>query len=123
MKLMTQEQLDNMSYYIHPDLPNTEVYVNDISKIPAKKGIDKSKYILVNPLSNIIAQFEFIESDDPMLYDDVYQLIEDPNIYIQVNDDFGYIVHILNYEHTESKEVGTYQLLSTAMRKAIWLGE
>lgn len=123
MKLMTQEQLDNMSYYIHPDLPNTEVYVNDISKIPAKKGIDKSKYILVNPLSNIIAQFEFIESDEPMLYDDVYQLIEDPNIYIQVNDDFGYIVHILNDEHTESKEIATYQLLSTAMRKAISLNK
>lgn len=47
MKFITKKQLDNMSYYIHPDLPNTEVYANDISKIPAKKGIDKSKYILV----------------------------------------------------------------------------
>ena len=123
MKLITQEQLDNMSYYIHPDLPNVEVYANDISKIPAKKGIDKSKYILVNPLSNIIAQFEFIESDEPMLYDDEYQLIQNPNIYIQVNDDFGYIVHTLNDEHTESKEIATYQLLSTAMRKAISLNK
>ena len=47
-KTIDKKQLNNMSYYIHPDLPNTEVYANDISKIPAKKGIDKSKYILVN---------------------------------------------------------------------------
>ena len=51
MKTITKNQLNKMSYYIHPDLPNTEVYTNDISKIPAKKGIDKSKYILIKQLT------------------------------------------------------------------------
>ena len=68
-------------------------------------------------------KFKFIQSDEPMLYDDEYQLIQNTNIYIQVNDDFRYIVHTLNDEHTESKEVATYQLLSTAMRKAISLNK
>lgn len=66
-------------------------------------------------------QFKFVESDEPMLYDDMYELKANPNIYIQVNDDFGYIVNILNKSHTESKEVGTYQIFSFAMIEAIRL--
>ncbi len=45
--IITKQMIDKMSYYIHPDLKGLKVYTNDISKIPAKKGIDKSKYILV----------------------------------------------------------------------------
>ena len=37
----------NESYYIHPNLPNHKTYTDNINKIPAKKGIDKSKYILI----------------------------------------------------------------------------
>jgi len=48
MKIITKEMLNEKSYYIHPDLKGLKVYTSDISKIPAKKGIDKSKYILIN---------------------------------------------------------------------------
>ena len=34
------------SYWIHPDLPNYKIYAKSVDYIPAKKGIDKSKYIL-----------------------------------------------------------------------------
>ena len=48
MRTITKEMFDKKPYYIHPDLKGLKVYTNDIKKIPAKKGIDKSKYILVN---------------------------------------------------------------------------
>lgn len=48
MKIITKEMFNKKPYYIHPDLKGVKVYAKDISKIPAKKGIDKSKYILVN---------------------------------------------------------------------------
>ena len=47
MKTISKEMLDKKPYYIHPNLKGLKVYTDDISKIPAKKGIDKSKYILV----------------------------------------------------------------------------
>ena len=34
------------SYWIHPDLPDVHTYAESVDYIPAKKGIDKSKYIL-----------------------------------------------------------------------------
>ena len=67
--------------------------------------------------------FKLIESDEPMLYDDEYQLKANPNIYIQINDDFGYIVHILNDKHTESKECGKYDSLFNAMVAAASLNK
>lgn len=48
MKTITKEMLNEKSYYIHPDLKGYKVYASNISKISAKKGIDKSKYILIN---------------------------------------------------------------------------
>ena len=48
MKFITKKMLDGKSYYIHPDMKGLKVYASDVSKIPAKYGIDKSKYILVN---------------------------------------------------------------------------
>lgn len=32
------------NYWIHPDLPGLHVYAPSVKYIPAKKGIDKSKY-------------------------------------------------------------------------------
>ena len=48
MKTITKEMLNNKSYWVHPNLKGLKVYAKDISKIPAKKGIDKNKYILIN---------------------------------------------------------------------------
>jgi len=48
MVTITKKMLDDKPYYIHPDLKGLKVYISDISKISAKKGIDKSKYVLVN---------------------------------------------------------------------------
>tara|TARA_Y100000004_G_C8693287_1_gene318484 strand:- start:390 stop:539 length:150 start_codon:yes stop_codon:yes gene_type:complete len=31
--------------FIHPDLPDVISYANDVSDIPAFKGVDKSKYV------------------------------------------------------------------------------
>lgn len=36
------------SYYVHPDLPNVKIYAKNTDEIPAYKGVDKSKYILIN---------------------------------------------------------------------------
>ena len=43
-----QYGINKMSYYIHPNLPNHKIYTDSINKIPARKNIDKSKYILIN---------------------------------------------------------------------------
>lgn len=48
MKIITKTQINKMSYYIHPNLPNHKIYTDSINKIPARKNIDKSKYILIN---------------------------------------------------------------------------
>ena len=48
MKIITKTQINKMSYYIHPNLPNHKIYTDNINKIPSIKNIDKSKYILIN---------------------------------------------------------------------------
>ena len=48
MKIITKTQINKMSYYINPNLPNHKIYTDSINKIPARKNIDKSKYILIN---------------------------------------------------------------------------
>tara|TARA_R110000823_G_scaffold247138_3_gene370949 strand:- start:690 stop:911 length:222 start_codon:yes stop_codon:yes gene_type:complete len=68
-------------------------------------------------------KFKFIKSDEPMLTDDMYELIENPRISIQVNDDFGYILNILNNKHTESKECGIFNSLFRAKQSAISLNK
>ena len=75
---------------------------------------------------NIYTQFEYIPSDAPTLYDDMYELIDNEEIYIQVNDDFGYIVHrLFGVEDGDcyTKEYGTYKTLSEAQSKAISLNK
>lgn len=32
------------NYWIHPDLPGEHTYASSVKYIPAKRGIDKSKY-------------------------------------------------------------------------------
>ena len=71
----------------------------------------------------LYAKFKFIESEDYMLYDDIYELNSNSNIYIQINEYFGYIVHILNDKHTESKEFGKYDSLFNAMVAAASLNK
>jgi len=34
------------NYWIHPDLPGEHAYASSVKYIPAKKGIDKSKYFI-----------------------------------------------------------------------------
>ena len=71
-------------------------------------------------------RFRYVLSDDFILYDDMYELIDNEEIYIQVNDDFGYIVHrLFGVEDGDcyTKEYGTYKTLSEAQSKAISLNK
>ena len=68
--------------------------------------------------------FNFIESDDPQIEDDMYELKSDNNIYIQINDG-NYLVHKyylgINGNEDESccETFGEYKSLKDAMIKAL----
>tara|TARA_R100000963_G_C4593161_1_gene69627 strand:+ start:260 stop:517 length:258 start_codon:yes stop_codon:yes gene_type:complete len=65
-------------------------------------------------------KFKFVESDEPELEDDMYELIENPNIYIQVNYECGFIVNkYTECEDSYFEEFGVYKSLEEAKAKCI----
>ena len=67
--------------------------------------------------------FKFIESDEPMLTDDMYELIANDNISIQITDECcaKYIVNEFVEDGDESCSIyhGTYNNLKEAKKKAL----
>ena len=62
--------------------------------------------------------FSFIESDDPQIEDDMYELKSDNNIYIQINNGI-YLVHKYYNAEGYCKTFGEYKSLKDAMKKAL----
>ena len=60
-------------------------------------------------------KFRYVESDDPMLIDDCYELISNPNIYIQVCQDGTYII---NQYVPKQESVLHYPEVYTSLDKA-----
>jgi len=60
-------------------------------------------------------KFKYIESDEPMLTDDCYELISNPNIYIQVCQDGTYII---NQYIPKQECVVHYPEVYTSLKKA-----
>ena len=66
--------------------------------------------------------FKFIESDEPLLYDDMYELVSDTNIYIQKVDECGeYIVRkfIADGDYSHSINLGRFDNLEDAKQECI----
>ena len=63
--------------------------------------------------------FNFVESDEPQLEDDMYELQSDNNIYIQVSMYGGYLVHKYYEDEGCSEYLGEYKSLKDAMKKAL----
>lgn len=84
---------------------------------------DGTKYNEIN-----MNKFKFVESDEPELEDDIYELIENPNIYIQVNYECGFIVNKYtecedDIEESFIQEYGIYKSLKEAKQKCITLNK
>ena len=68
--------------------------------------------------------FRFVESDEPTLTDDMYELIDNTNITIQVSVGLGYIVNRFvedknDYDESYSVHCGIFKTLSEAKAKCI----
>tara|TARA_Y100000401_G_scaffold86339_1_gene71670 strand:- start:301 stop:546 length:246 start_codon:yes stop_codon:yes gene_type:complete len=69
--------------------------------------------------------FRFVESDEPTLTDDMYELIDNDNITIQVSE-IGYIVNMFvedenDYDESYSVDCGIFKSLSKAKAKCVLL--
>ena len=65
--------------------------------------------------------FIFVESDEPTLTDDMYELKDNDNIYIQVSD-IGYVVSVYTEcEDSYTTNKGVYETLEEAKAKCILL--
>lgn len=76
--------------------------------------------------------FRFVESDEPTLEDDMYELIDDDNIYIQVSGDccqefmvYRYVIDkdyesgLKGFDESYSENCGTFNNLEDAKEKAL----
>ena len=85
-------------------------------------GYGKAKFLKQRRINGEWECFELIESDEPLLYDDMYELVSDTNIYIQKVDECGeYIVHryILNGEDSYCEHLGRFDNLEDAKQECI----
>ena len=85
-------------------------------------GYGKAKFLKQRRIYGEWEYFELIESDEPLLYDDMYELVSDSSIYIQKVDECGeYIVHryIEDGDNSHSIELGTFDNLEDAKQECI----
>ena len=66
--------------------------------------------------------FSFIESDDPQLEDDMYELKSDNNIHVQVNNGI-YLVNKWHEKEGYLEFIDQFKSLKNAMKKALVINE
>ena len=85
-------------------------------------GYGKAKFLKQRRINGEWECFELIESDEPLLYDDMYELVSDSSIYIQKVDECGeYIVHryIEDGDNSHSINLGRFDNLEDAKQECI----
>ena len=85
-------------------------------------GYGKAKFLKQRRINGKWEYFELIESDEPLLYDDMYELVSDSNIYIQKVDECGeYIVYryFEDGDNSHSISLGRFDNLEDAKQECI----
>ena len=87
-------------------------------------GYGKAKFLKQRRINGKWEYFELIESDEPMLEDDLYELIGDDSIYIQVVSDCQCSEYVVNKffdvgDESYSKQFGTFDNLEDAKQECI----